>query len=1250
VRVDGARVSVGGPRSQAILAALLLRPGERVPADSLIDVVWGEEPPPTARAALQVHVSKLRRHLDEHGFGAIVETHGSAYAIAVGPHQLDVTSFRRSLEQGRAHLGAGDIEGARTALAEALALWRGSPLAGLELPGLPPGAIQELEDLHDLTVLLRLEAELGSGRGLEIVPELLQLRAARPLDERVAELAALALVRGGRQADALAELATLRRDLSEELGMEPGPAIGELERRILAADPALLPALEEEVPARERRKTVTVVALRVPAGEPEDVRAAIDSLQEPFERVVAGLDGWCPPARSGRLVGVFGVPSTHEDDAGRAVTAADALRRAAIEEEVQAKLGVATGEVLAEIGGEDVRLLSHDPVELADRLARAASAGQVLVGITTCRLAQAVAAVDPAPIEIPVDERGPVLAHPLREVADARTARRLAAPLVGREHELLRLRDAAQRALSEQRPALVTVLGPAGIGKSRLVDEFAAGSGDRVEVAVGRCLPYGKDIGMWPAAEVVRALAGIRVGAPGATARRRLRALLGDEPDADILGEQLGWFVGLAERSPAPDETSWAIRRLLEIVARRRPLVVVMEDLQWADDALLDLLAYVSSSANQVPLAIVCCARPELLERHPTWGTSGADAVTIRLEPLEPTEADDLLGRLLGTRELAEAVRERIAAAAEGNPLFLEEVLSMLIDDGHLRESEGGWEPTIDLTDVPLPPTVKALLEARVDRLPPAEREVAEAAAIIGREFADEDLEDLRPDADAGDVAAALDALCRRDLLELRRFSRPGSRSYAFRHILIHDVVYGAVPRDRRAQDHELFGRALAERSGDRLAEVQEIVGYHLETAYRLLPAARVDVALGALAATHLGAAGRRAFLRDDSVAAESLFSRALACVGSDDRRHGELARLRAAALFDLGRFVDAEDVLREGLEAAERAGDRALVWRLRLEAAQLDVYLRPGERLAADVQVFAEEGIAALRDLGDVAGLARAHRLLGEALTLQGHLDEGIEAFVEGARLAEQAGDEREVSLSEQLMGLHGTTPVPVFAGRCERLVADAPYRPRPEVVMRLAFARALGGDDDASRRLIEEGLAYANEVGGGFRVADAEMYAGMALLHLGDPSGAARALERSVATLEGLGERNLRSTAVAYLGEALVRLGEIDRADAAAEQSRSLAAEDDGASQMLWRQVRAKVLAARGDLGGALELAREAASIADGTEFLTMKAAAHVDLSVLLDADGSAQDATRERKVAMEIFERKGVAPVVATRLAAR
>lgn len=1253
VRVDGARVPVGGPRAQAILATLLLHAGEQVAAETLIDIVWGDDPPPTVRAALQVHVSKLRRHLDEHGVGGALETHGSAYAIAVTPDQLDASRFRRAIEDGRARLGARDAPGARASFVEALALWRGLPLAGLELPGLPPGATRELEDLHDLAVVLRLEAELALGHDVEVVPEVLQVRAVRPLDERVAELAALALVRGGRQADALAELAVLRRELSEQLGMEPGPAIAELERRILAGDPSLLPAPPEQVAPRELRKTVTVVALRVPGGEPEDVRAATRTLAEPFERIVADVDGWCPPARSGRLVAVFGVPSAHEDDARRAVTAADALRRAASEAGIEPRLGVATGDVLVEVGGEEIRLLSHDPVELADQLARATLGGQILVGVTTCRLAQAVAAVDPAPVEVQVDDRGPVVAHVLREVAEGRSVRRLTAPLIGREHELQRLRGAAQDALSSERPALVSVLGPAGIGKSRLVEEFAAGFGDRVQVVVGRCLPYGRDIGMWPAAEVVRALAGIRLGAAAVTARRRLRAVLAGAPDADILGEQLGWFVGLGERSPAPDETSWAIRRFLEIAAGRRPLVVVMEDLQWADEALLDLLAYVSSTATQVPLVVVCCARPELSERRPGWGATGADGLVIRLEPLEQPDADDLLAQLLGTSELAKDARERIATAAEGNPLFLEEVLSILIDDGHLRERGGRWEAATDLAEVPLPPTVKALLEARVDRLSPSEREVAEVAAVIGREFADEDLEDLRPDAEASTVTDALDALRRRDLLELQRFSRAGSRSYAFRHVLIHDVVYGAIPRDRRARDHESFGRALVRRAGERLAEVQEIVGYHLETAFHLRPVTSEDAStaeLGALAATHLEAAGRRAVGRDDATAAASLFARALACVPGDDRRRGELARLRAAALFDLGRFDDAEAVLHEGTDAAERAGDVAMGWRLRLEAAQLDVYLRPGERPAAEIQAFAEEGIAALRSLGDLAGLARAHRLLGEALTLQGRLDEGNAALAEGARLGQEAGDEREVSLPEQLMGLHGTTPIPVFVAQCERMMADAPRRPRPEIVMRLAFAQALAGAEAVSRELIERGLAYAQEVGGAFRVADAEMNAGMALLHLGRPGDAAGALARSVETLERLGERNLRSTAVAFLGEALVRLGDLEGADAAAEQCRTLAAQDDGASQMLWRQVRAKVLAARGDLPGAREMAREATAIADGTEFLTMIGVAHLDLALLLDAAGDEQGAARARETSADVFARKGVSPVVAERLAVR
>jgi tetratricopeptide (TPR) repeat protein len=677
-------------------------------------------------------------------------------------------------------------------------------------------------------------------------------------------------------------------------------------------------------------------------------------------------------------------------------------------------------------------------------------------------------------------------------------------------------------------------------------------------------------------------------------------------------------------------------------------LVVVLEDLQWAEDSLLDLLGYVSSTAADVPLVLVCTARPELDERRPTWGSAGADAMTIRLEALGGEETDELLSGLLGIIELDPSARDRIAAFAEGNPLFLEEILSILIDDGHLQEREGRWEPSGDLGAVPIPPTVKALLDARVDRLSSPERDVLEAAAIVGRGFDLEDLSDLRPDTDPGDVVEILDALCRRDLLDLRRFTSRGSSSYAFRHLLIRDVAYAAIPRNRRARDHERFGRAVAERAGDRLREVDEIVGYHLEAAFDLRQGSAGEragaAALGDLAAAHLAAAGRRAFARDDATAAASLFGRALNCLGDDDRLRSDLSRLRGAALFDLGRFDEARGVLLRGLDAADRSGDGALRWRLQLELMELDVYTRPGDRAARETQVFADEAVTALAELGDAAGLARAYRLLGEALTLQGHLDEGLEAFEQGMRYAVEAGDEREVALPQRLMGLHGTTPLSVFIAQCEQLMANPTRRPRPEVVMRMAFAHALAGHEAEAHLHVEQGLALAREVGGPFRVADAELYAGLALLHLGESSEAALLLENAQRRLAELGEQNLRSTVLAIFGESLFRLGRLDEADAAAEQSRQLAAEDDWASQLLWRQVRAKVLAVRGDTQAACALITESTQIADRTDFLTMAAFAHLDSSEVFGKAGDADTASRERELGMSLFARKGVADRVA------
>ena len=305
----------------------------------------------------------------------------------------------------------------------------------------------------------------------------------------------------------------------------------------------------------------------------------------------------------------------------------------------------------------------------------------------------------------------------------------------------------------------------------------------------------------------------------------------------------------------------------------------------------------------------------------------------------------------------------------------------------------------------------------------------------------------------------------------------------------------------------------------------------------------------------------------------------------------------------------------------------------------ELDVYTRPEERGAAETQAFAEAAVSALSSLGDLAGLARAYRLLGEAQTLQGRLDEGIEAFEHGARLALEAGDEREVDLPQQLMALHGTTPLPVFIAQCQQLLSNPTRRPRPEVVMRLAYALALLGDEAGARGRLEEGLGLAREVGGAFRVADAELYAGLTHLALGEPAAAAALLTRSATRLTQMGESNLRSTVEGFLGEAWFRVGDYELAAAAADKSRSLAADDDWASQLLWRQVQANLHAGRGDSEAAISLILEAAAIADRTDFLAMAASVHLDAARLLSDVGDQEAADKELGLSRELFARKGV-----------
>jgi tetratricopeptide (TPR) repeat protein len=690
----------------------------------------------------------------------------------------------------------------------------------------------------------------------------------------------------------------------------------------------------------------------------------------------------------------------------------------------------------------------------------------------------------------------------------------------------------------------------------------------------------------------------------------------------------------------------WAIRRFLEAAARTRPLVAVFDDLQWADDVLLDLVEYVAATARETPLLVVTTARPELSERRASWGGRG-DTVTLRLDPLPDDEAGGMLSGLLGGAALAGDVHRRLLDIAEGNPLFLEELLAILIDDGHLRVRDGRWEPAADLAEVPLPPSIRALMEARLDRLADPERAVVEAAAVIGNEFSAQNLVDIRPDDDRERIDVALEALIHRDLIHLERVSRPLGRVYRFHHILLRDVAYHGIPKQVRARDHERFGDALELSAGDRMAEVEEIVGYHLEAAYELRDelGAEPDRArsLGARAATRLSSAGRRAFARDDLGAAASLLQRSLRCLPGDDARRLDLSLLLAVATFNLGRFEEARGHVAEGLVLAERRGDERMRWRLLLERERFGAYHRPEEHGPERLLQIADEALATLDSLGDAGGAARAHRLRGDALMRSGHQEAALDAYRESRLLWEVADEGSERIENPLLAALHGPLPVDRFIDDAESIL-EQPSRQLPDALARLGLAYAMAGRIDDARDALARALDRLREVGGEFRLSDGYVHLGYALLFCDDAAGAAEALTTAVLGLERIDERGVRSTALALLAEAQFRLGRVDDAERASLESEALAWEEDPASQMGWRQVRAKVLAAHGRTDEAVRLGRAAAEIADATDFLAMAATVHADLAVVLAAAGDPNDADLERSLAADLFARKRIPPEVA------
>jgi tetratricopeptide (TPR) repeat protein len=763
-------------------------------------------------------------------------------------------------------------------------------------------------------------------------------------------------------------------------------------------------------------------------------------------------------------------------------------------------------------------------------------------------------------------------------------------------------------------------------------------------VLTGGCLPYGEGITFWPVLEVVKQATGITEEDTPERARAKIvNALMGDD-SAELAAERVAELLGLVEAGAAVEEGFWGVRKLLEALGLRRPLVVVFDDANWAEPTLLDLIEYLSDWSREAPILLVCMARQELLEMRPGWGAGTANATTIALEPLSRSESDLLIENLLGRAELAEEVRARIREAAEGNPLFVEEMLEMLIDGGLLRRDDGRWIPTGDLSRVPVPPTIQALLASRLDQLDPAERHVIERAAVEGKTFHRGSVRALT-DGDARErVGAHLLALARKGLVRPSAASFAGEDAFRFRHVLIREAAYESLPKRVRANLHDRFASWLEEVAGERVAEYEELLGYHLEQAFRYrTELSRVDEWAEAVAArggSRLASAGRRALTRGDVPAAVNLLERAVSLLGEAEGCPPDVLLYLGAALHEAGELARADAVLGEAVATAERAGEAVAAERARIERSALRFYLDPAYDEEEAVRV-AQKAIGVFTQAGDEVGLAEAWRHLAYPKWNACRLAEMEEMLAEALVHAERAGDERaRDDILNSLCRVAIISPTPVERGiqRCRDTLDGAGRELAAVAEVALGVLVAMQGGFAEARERVARSHAALEELGHGLKLAAGSMYTAYIELLADNVSAAEHELRRGYHAFDRMGERSQLSSTAALLGFALEKQGLVDEADEYIAVSRDTASAQDRASQVLWRIAGARILLRRGRSQEAGELARRAVELAQKTDFLDLEGHAHATLGGILRAQDRLDEAHARLERAASLHDRKG------------
>jgi class 3 adenylate cyclase/tetratricopeptide (TPR) repeat protein len=1022
------------------------------------------------------------------------------------------------------------------------------------------------------------------------------------------------------------------------------------------------------------RKTVTIVFCDVvgstPIGDdrdPEAVRRVMTRFFEEMRVVLERHGGTVEKYIGDAVMAVFGVPTLHEDDALRAVRAAADMRSALMPMNADfertagvsiiTRTGVNTGEV--SVSGSAVGpAVMGDAVNVAARLQQAATPGDILLGHDTYQLVRDFVAVDDAASLVLKGKRVPVTAYRLLELTHgiAELPRRAESRLVGRTAELGTIRQAFEQSIRERSCLLMTVVGAAGAGKSRLAREAVKSIGNAAVAVAGRCLPYGEGITFWPMADVVRQLAGIEVDDPLQTARSKLDALLISAEDSVLLADRVAAATGLADVAAGMQETFWAIRRLLEWVGRDRPLVVIFDDLQWAEPAFLDLLDYVQRSCRDAPILVLCLARNDLLEVRPDWAAERPNAM-LHLSPLADEEMSSLIDDLLQGQDLHAVVRDRITEVCGGNPLFVEEMLQMLRDDQQLEETLApGTTSSPEVARLAVPPTIYALVGARLDRLPVEERAVIRAAAVIGKLFWWGAVLDLVPADIRQDVGPILQRLVRRELIAPDRSALVGEDAFKFHHLLIQEAAYRETPKEVRADLHARFATWLEQTAGDRIGESEEILAYHQEQAARyLIELGRSDVETESQidrASKSLASVGRRAFLaRGDMSAAANLLGRAHDILPVGDQRRLAIVPELAQALMETGEMSRAEELLTDAVARATSSGDRGLEAHVRIVLLLLKLSTDPEHRLEEALQVL-EGAIPVLEEMKDDLGLARAYRLRGDVHWTRSVYAEADRAFEQAMVHASRAGANWEEAECLRLYagsGLYGPAPVAEVMTRCDRIIELAKGNPTAEAgaIRSLGVLNAMQGRIDEGRELVRESARILEDLGQKMRAAFVSEAAAFIEMLAGDHAAAERVLRVGYEEISEL-DVGYQSTAAALVAHPICAQGRLDEAEEFCRIAKEIGAEDDLATQVLWRSAKAKVLAARGELGPAAELARDAVAIAERTDDINMHADALMDLGTVLSAAGASAERDEAVRRAQELYVRKG--NVVSASLAER